>query len=159
MSQHIPSLQFAPYGLNYNDGKLARGRPPLTPNHHTKRRVVEKQIKDLVYMSRKRYIQIRVSNEELKEIKERAGNIDTSTFLRKLALDQQIAQPPTPSKEVIHKCDPDLIREINWIGNNINQIAKHLNEGNKLSNSVLIELLNLQTSLDEVVQRVMKDDS
>lgn len=110
-------------------------------------------------MSRKRYIQIRVSDEELKEIKERAGNIDKSTFLRQLALDQPIAQPPNPSREIIHKCDPDLIREVNWIGNNINQIAKHLNEGNRLSNSVLIELLNLQLSLNGVVQRVMKDDS
>lgn len=110
-------------------------------------------------MSRKRYIQIRVTDEELQEIKERAGNVSTSTFLRQLALDQPIAQPPTPSKEVIHKCDPDLIREVNHIGNNINQIARHLNEGNKLSNAVMIALLNLQTSLDETVQRVMTDDS
>ena len=110
-------------------------------------------------MSRKRYIQIHVTDDELTAIKERAGNIDTSTFLRTLALDQPIAQPPNPSREIIHKCDPDLIREVNRIGNNINQIAKHLNEGNKLSNSVLIELRNLQTSLDETVQRVMKDDS
>lgn len=110
-------------------------------------------------MSRKRYIQIRVTEDELQEIKQRAGNVSTSTFLRKLALDQPIAQPLTPSKEVIHKCDPDLIREVNHIGNNINQIARYLNEGNKLSNLILIELLNLQTSLDELVQRVMKDDS
>lgn len=110
-------------------------------------------------MSRKRYIQIRVTEDELQEIKQRAGNVSTSTFLRRLALDQPIAQPPTPSREIVHKCDPDLIREVNLIGNNINQIARHLNEGNKLSNSILIELLNLQNSLDETVQRVMKDDS
>ena len=110
-------------------------------------------------MSRKRYIQIRVSDDELEEIKARAGNIDTSTFLRTLALDQPIAQPPTPSKEVIHKCDPELIRQVNYIGNNINQIAKQLNSGTELSNAVLIALLNLQTSLDETVQRVMPHDS
>ena len=110
-------------------------------------------------MSRKRYIQIRVTDDELKEIKKRAGNVSTSTFLRQLALDQPIPQPPNPSREVVHKCDPKLIREVNHIGNNINQIAKHLNEGNKLSNAVLIELLKLQNSLDETVQRVMKDDS
>lgn len=110
-------------------------------------------------MSRKRYIQIRVTDDELKEIKERAGNVSTSTFLRQLALGQPIAQPPTPSREVVHKCDPDLIRQVNLIGNNINQIAKQLNSGDQLSNSVLIALLNLQTSLDETVQRVMKDDS
>lgn len=110
-------------------------------------------------MSRKRYIQIRVSDDELEEIKARACNIDTSTFLRTLALDQPIAQPPTPSKEVIHKCDPELIRQVNYIGNNINQIAKQLNSGTELSNAVLIALLNLQTSLDETVQRVMPHDS
>lgn len=110
-------------------------------------------------MSRKRYIQIRVTDNELEQIKERAGNVSTSTFLRQTALAQPIAQPPTPSKEVIHKCDPELIRQVNYIGNNINQIAKQLNSGTELSNAVLIALLNLQKSLDETVQRVMKDDS
>ena len=110
-------------------------------------------------MSRKRYIQIRVTDDELKEIKERAGNVSTSTFLRQLALDQPIAQPPNPSREIIHKCDPELIRQVNYIGNNINQIAKQLNSGTELSNAVLIALLNLQTSLDETVQRVMPHDS
>lgn len=110
-------------------------------------------------MSRKRYIQIRVTDDELQEIKQRTGNVSTSTFLRRTALAQPIAQPPTPSREIIHKCDPDLIREVNRIGNNINQIAKQLNQGTELSNAVLIALLNLQTSLDETVQRVMKDDS
>ena len=110
-------------------------------------------------MTRKRYIQIRVTDDELEQIKQRSGNVSTSTFLRQTALDQPITQPPTPSREIIHKCDPDLIREVNRIGNNINQIAKQLNQGTELSNAVLIALLNLQTSLDEVVQRVMKDDS
>lgn len=110
-------------------------------------------------MSRKRYIQICVTDDELTAIKERAGNVSTSTFLRQLALDQPIAQPPNPSREIIHKCDPELIRQVNYIGNNINQIAKQLNSGTELSNAVLIALLNLQTSLDETVQRVMPHDS
>ena len=112
-------------------------------------------------MSRKRYIQIRLTDEEMTEIKKRAASKNTSTFLRQLALSQPIPTPPPPpqTKEVLHKADPELIRQINWIGNNINQIAKQLNSGTELSNAVLIALLNLQTSLDETVQRVMKDDS
>lgn len=109
--------------------------------------------------TKNRYIQIRVTDDELQEIKQRAGNVSTSTFLRQLALDQPIAQPPNPSREIIHKCDPELIRQVNYIGNNINQIAKQLNSGTELSNAVLIALLNLQTSLDETVQRVMPHDS
>ena len=110
-------------------------------------------------MARNRYIQIRLSDDEFNEIKSRAGSVNTSTYLRQLALEQPIAKPPQLSREVIHKCDPDLIREISRIGNNINQIAKHLNQGNELSNAIMLALLNLQVSLDETVQRVMGNDS
>lgn len=110
-------------------------------------------------MARDRYIQIRLTDDELLEIKKRAGNITTSTFLRQSALEQPIAQPnPKPAK-VIHSADPELIREINRIGININQITRHLNEGQPLSNAILIALLNLQTSLDETVSRTMTNDS
>lgn len=110
-------------------------------------------------MSRKRYIQIRVTDDEMKEIKQRAGSVSTSTFLRQIALNQPIVQSAPVQKKIIHSVDPALIREVNRIGNNINQIAKQLNSGTELSNAVLIALLNLQNSLDETVQRVMKDDS
>lgn len=111
-------------------------------------------------MARNRYIQIRLSDDELEEITKRAGQLDKSTWLRQLALGQPIAEQPKPKpKKVIHTADPELIREVNRIGNNINQIAKHLNEGNQLSNAILIALLNLQTSLDETVQRVISYDS
>lgn len=110
-------------------------------------------------MARDRYIQIRLTDDELLEIKKRAGNITTSTFLRQSALEQPIAQPnPKPTK-VIHSAEPELIREINRIGININQITRHLNEGQPLSNAILIALLNLQTSLDETVARTMTNDS
>ena len=109
--------------------------------------------------ARNRNIQIRVNDEELKALKQRAGNIGTSTFLRRLALDQPIAPLPPVSREVIHKCDPGLIREVNRIGVNINQIAKQVNAGGKVDNAVLIALLDLQTSLDDIVARTMNDDS
>ena len=110
-------------------------------------------------MARDRYIQIRLTDDELLEIKKRAGNITTSTFLRQLALEQPIAQPnPKPTK-IVHSADPELVREVNRIGININQITRHLNEGQPLSNAILIALLNLQTSLDETVSRTMTNDS
>ena len=110
-------------------------------------------------MARNRYIQIRLTDEELLEIKKRAGNITTSTFLRQLALEQPIAQQNSKPTKVIHSADPELIREINRIGININQITKHLNEGQSLSNAVLIALLKLQTSLDDTVSRTITNDS
>lgn len=110
-------------------------------------------------MARDRYIQIRLTDDELLEIKKRAGNVTTSTFLRQAALNQPIAQPKSKPTKVIHSADPELIREINRIGININQITRHLNEGQPLSNAILIALLNLQTSLDETVARTMTNDS
>ena len=101
-------------------------------------------------MSRKRYIQIRVTEDELQEIKQRAGNVSTSTFLRKLALHQPIAQTPAPNKEVIHKCDPGLIREVNHIGNNINQITRLANSQNASYNQV--DIVTLRKSLDLIAQ-------
>lgn len=111
-------------------------------------------------MARNRYIQIRLSDDEYHAINKRVGELDKSTWLRQLALGQPIAeQPKRQPKKVIHTADPELIRAVNRIGININQIAKQLNAGTELSNAILIALLNLQTSLDETVQRVIKDDS
>lgn len=110
-------------------------------------------------MARDRYIQIRLTDSEMVEIKKRAGGITTSAFLRQLALEQPVPQPnPKPTK-IVHSADPELVREINRIGININQIAKHINEGHELSNSVLIVLLGLQTSLDGVIERTITNDS
>lgn len=110
-------------------------------------------------MARDRHIQIRLSDEEMVEIKKRAGGISTSRFLRQLALDQPIPQPNAKPKKIVHSADPELIRQINRIGININQIAKYLNEGQEVGNAVLIALLNLQVSLDNAMARTMTNDS
>lgn len=110
-------------------------------------------------MARERYIQIRLTHDEMAEIKKRAGGIATSAFLRQSALDQPVPQPnPKPTK-IIHSADPELVREVNRIGININQIAKQLNEGHRLSNSILIALIELQASLEDAVSRTLPNDS
>ena len=107
---------------------------------------------------RDRYVQIRLTDTELNEIKARAGALGTSTFLRQLALNQKIEQPKPKTKKVIHAADPELVRHVAWVGNNINQIAKHLNLGNKLDNEVLMSLVKIQTDLDNELERIMSDD-
>lgn len=109
--------------------------------------------------AREKFIKIRATPNEIAEIKQRAGAMDMSTFLRQLALSQPIPPPQPIYKEVLHKADPDLVREVNRIGININQIAKHANEGQEVSNAVLIALLNLQTSLDKALAKTMTNDS
>ena len=108
--------------------------------------------------ARNKFIKIRATANEIAEVKKRAGATDMSTYLRQLALGQPIAPPPQVQRKVTHSADPELVREVNRIGININQIAKHTNEGRPLSNAVLIALLNLQASLDDAIKRTMPDD-
>lgn len=45
-----------------------------------------------------------------------------------------------------------------WVGNNMNQIAKHLNLGNQVDNEVLMTLVKIQADLDTELQRIMSND-
>ena len=105
-------------------------------------------------MARNQTIKIRVTDDELAKMKSRADDLSLSEFVRVVALDE-----PMPPRKVIQKCDPELIRAVNRIGNNINQIAKQVNAGRELDNALLLALLNLQTSLDDAVTKVMGNDS
>lgn len=107
---------------------------------------------------RSKFLKLRVTDEERAQIKQKAGGISTSAFLRQLALEQPIQQPLPKAKVVIHSADPELVRAVGWIGNNINQIAKHLNSGNATDNSILLKLIEIQTALDDELKRVMTDD-
>lgn len=48
----------------------------------------------------------------------------------------------------IHKVtDPQLLYHLNKIGNNLNQIAKHVNEGNTFNIQILSELTQIENNL------------
>lgn len=111
-----------------------------------------------VQMARTKWLKIRVSDDEILDIKKRAGRHDMSNYFRKLVLDQPIAPPEPKHKKIIHSADPELVRAINRIGININQIAKQTNTGQEVDNAVLIALLDLQTTLDKALAASMPDD-
>ena len=109
-------------------------------------------------MARTKWLKIRVSDDELLDIKKRTGAHDMSNYVRKLVLDQPIAPPEPKHKKTVHSADPELVRAINRIGININQIAKQTNTGQEVGNAVLIALLDLQTTLDKALASSMPDD-
>jgi|GEM_PF-2174811 len=109
-------------------------------------------------MARTKWLKIRVSEDELSDIKKRVGEHDISNYVRSLILDQPIAPPKPKHKKVVHSADPELVRAVNRIGININQIAKQTNTGQAIDNAVLIVLLNLQTTLDKTLAASMTDD-
>lgn len=109
-------------------------------------------------MARKKWLKIRVSDDELLDIKKRAGIHDMSAYVRGVILDQPIAAPEPKSKKIVHSADPELVRAVNRIGININQIAKQTNAGQEVGNAVLIALLDLQTTLDKALASSVFDD-
>lgn len=109
-------------------------------------------------MARTKWLKIRVSEDEILDIKKRAGRCDMSAYVRGVVLDQPIAPPEPKTKRIVHSADPELVRAINRIGININQIAKQTNTGQEVGNAVLIALLDLQTTLDKALASSVFDD-
>lgn len=109
-------------------------------------------------MARTKWLKIRVSDQEIADIKKRAGRHDMSNYVRGLVLDQPVAAPEPKTKKIVHSADPELVRAINRIGININQIAKQTNTEQEVDNAVLMALLNLQTTLDNALASSVPDD-
>lgn len=78
-----------------------------------------------------------------------ANNITLAEFFRASA-NYKINDARDPQQKRVHKTtDPKLLYHLSKIGGNLNQIAKHLNEGNSLELQALAELTNIEQSLKE----------
>lgn len=93
-------------------------------------------------------ISVRLNEKEHKHLQRQAENagLKMEPFIRKLIMGADI-QPRPPDNIV------QLIREINFIGNNINQIAKKVNTENNVSQSQLEEILHLLGEIYREVKR------
>lgn len=99
-------------------------------------------------------VQIRMSAEEKSVILERAQGADISTFLRELGLGHEPKIPEQKPQVIVHSADPDLIRYVAKIGNNINQIAKNLNLTKSLDQAVFTEIHNISIDLKSELERL-----
>lgn len=104
-------------------------------------------------------VQIRMTADEKSLILERAQGADISTFLRDLGLGYEPKIPEQKPKVVIHSADPELVKEVAKIGNNINQIAKHLNITKELDRNAFTEILKIKADLDAELERVRKNNA
>ena len=62
-----------------------------------------------------------------------------------------LEMPPQPKKRKIKtpKVDPELIRQVAAIGNNLNQIARRVNQGEKFD--IVIELRSIEIQLERLL--------
>ncbi len=107
---------------------------------------------------------LRFSVEELEAVKAKCGNAVFAKWCRNVLLGVQI-EPVQPTK---HKSvDPVLLREIQIMSNNLNQIAKKLNTWDKLNKpvyeydvaSMLISLHNIADELARFKDWEFSDDN
>lgn len=100
-------------------------------------------------MEKSKRITIRLGEESYRSLLKKAESVGLrpSAFLRELLDNSTVipcknSAPPLP-----------LLRELNAIGNNLNQIARHLNFGNRVDTAVLTTLSDIEERLEEVRSR------
>ena len=91
---------------------------------------------------------VRLSQEEHAHLKEQAAiaGLKMEPFIRKLIMGSDIQ--PRPPDEL-----PKLLREINYIGHNINQIAHKVNAEDKATMEQLFEVERLLGEIYREVKR------
>lgn len=113
------------------------------------------------YVRTKR-IELRVSPAEFTRIKangREAGFNNTAQYIRELAVRQGGIDSPLLTKKALLACQ----YELNRIGNNINQIARRLNQGETPDDEILLVLQQIQElaaqSIKEALQRASKEQA
>lgn len=100
-------------------------------------------------MDRNTAVLVRLSQKEKEHLKAQAAAcaLKMEPYIRKLIMGKEVR--PRPPDEYVK-----LLREINAIGNNINQIAHIANADQHISESKINEVLHLQNEIMRMVRSV-----
>lgn len=100
-------------------------------------------------MDRTTAVLVRLSEKEKEHLKSQAAAcaLKMEPYIRKLIMGKEVR--PRPPDEYVK-----LLREINAIGNNINQIAHIANAEQHISESKINEVLHLQDEIMRMVRSV-----
>ncbi|MDW3810860.1 plasmid mobilization relaxosome protein MobC [Klebsiella pneumoniae] len=90
-----------------------------------------------------RKIKIRLTETEHQRLLDRCDRTHLAEWLRQLGLGEH-----TSRKRRVPEVAPELLRQVSGIGNNLNQIARRLNQTDSLTPSERASLLVVLTSLD-----------
>lgn len=106
---------------------------------------------------RDKRVEIRVCQQEYEKLEKHAleaGYLNVAQYLRESGLTRkQITSPSTKQKE-----KNQWLYEINRIGNNINQIARHLNQGKIPDEEMLMLLLQIQDIAQDTLKEALKSE-
>ncbi len=97
---------------------------------------------------RDKEITIRVSEDELTELKNRQQGTTMAGWMRGLGLGV------TPMKPA----DPDLVRSLGRIGSNLNQLTKHANTNKALDQSILDQITAIRASINALLDEHLRGE-
>ncbi len=106
-------------------------------------------------MSKYKQVKINLTPEHYAELLEKAAALDKTLaqYIRdELNIDlkekPRVRKKRTDSAE-FNKADPQLIYHLAKIGNNLNQLTKHLNSGNSFDRVALASLMDIRDKLND----------
>ncbi len=108
----------------------------------------DRKRKPLVPKEPKRVIKVYVTCQEHNNVKSSASAIGKSLT------DYCLEKITNGKVEIIQKYTPETVKAVNNLSgafNNLNQIARRLNEGNKLDAAIAIELSNLKNLISKTL--------
>lgn len=99
--------------------------------------------------SKNRQIAVSFSHEDFEKLSKEAESQDISKAeLIRNHIDIDFENKRTPASKRVHKSiNPQILYEVNRIGNNLNQIAKNTNEKKDVDIDVLLSLNNIEKML------------
>lgn len=91
-------------------------------------------------------ITIRLNDSEINDLELKAGlsGIGISAYIRHTILH---------SKPPIHKFDKAMVVQISRLGNNLNQIAKHVNKNESIDHIALKHIIEISNSINSLLDK------
>ena len=100
----------------------------------------------IINKKRTKEIAIRVTEDELAELKKRQQGTTMAGWMRDLGLGV------TPMKPA----DPELVRALGRIGSNLNQVAKHVNTDKTIDENVFKQIQAVRIAIDALLDEHLR---
>lgn len=127
--------------------------PPETPGIHCETFAlwVRLFLSGVRMDKRTKEIKIRVTDSEHQRLLDRCDRTHLAEWLRQLGLGEH-----TSRKRRMPEVAPELLRQVSGVGNNLNQIARRLNQLEGLNSQQCVSLLALLNSLDRQLGELLE---
>lgn len=119
--------------------------------------IIKEESKTRKKPRREKAIKIRMTDEEHQKLLQLMQGNELATWIREtcLSLENEQKQAKKAVQQEIKPIDPNILRELNKIGVNMNQIAKAINSHNLIDRIAITQSLStISEQLNEVLEKL-----